>query len=911
MKRERGILIFILGILFLFILGYFLFQESFSGQVVFGSEGNQEFELGNLSYKLIQTSYGPGESIRGWINISFENVFLNSVFSDNLGNSISITNLLNKSSNSNYVYTCSPSNCISDYSANNGELTKILNLNSGDKKILGFKFTGDLYQINSINFKIESDAISSCSNQLEIDFFDDETYLIKNNKTSSFGSCVNRKSYGCFDDTKETTLGEVRETPYCQKVIFSESPGFLLGAWVQRVSGLKNITMSLYNLDGEEIEDVSCQLPSIEIGQEEEIFCEVDYLVSKAQEYYVCLSSNTGEGVYKIRGNSIPENICGFYGYPLRSETAAYQIFAEGKKFASFGEFNVVNSISSGEDLNELTESYISRKYGNLDCSSGCIVPLKITSYQNQQVILSNLKIEYDKTSFPGSEENNFYELEETPPKISSKFQKLNLEEGNFSTPNTIGNSSFQLFLESKMLFAKQIFIEDVPLVQSLIPTTTASTFPTTFKVDTGTSSVNYSYKWNFGDNNSEKTSQTNQITYTYDSIGEYTLTITLTDSFQRSSSKSFKIIVESPKKILNSSLKEMQNNLKRIELQLENFSSFSQNSLRSFLNLNSINNQLVELQKKYIQANSETEYQSLIQKLLNLKIPKSIIKSESAQKVPFFQEKNNLNLNFLQEIGGGEYDSSKEEEYLDAAINWYQNNIETKINFEKFKINYENDLEENLNVFDIQIKIKNSLEEDPYFILSKLTNLNFKQDYSQIERGNYLYFELSQTDNKIGFSTTEQVDFINIPLVVVPKIKELPIIIPEEPIEPKWLILGLILLFVLVGGFVTYIVLQVWYKKKYENHLFKNRNHLYNLITYIENSKKKGLEEEEISKRLKKAGWNSEQIRYVTRKYIGKTTGMFEIPFQKAFRIFKKKREEKMQRRDLDSGSRLNSRRF
>jgi len=39
-------------------------------------------------------------------------------------------------------------------------------------------------------------------------------------------------------------------------------------------------------------------------------------------------------------------------------------------------------------------------------------------------------------------------------------------------------------------------------------------------------------------------------------------------------------------------------------------------------------------------------------------------------------------------------------------------------------------------------------------------------------------------------------------------------------------------------------------------------------------------MSEEEIIKKLKKAKWSSEQITYAMKKYSGRNTGMFELPF-------------------------------
>jgi len=45
-----------------------------------------------------------------------------------------------------------------------------------------------------------------------------------------------------------------------------------------------------------------------------------------------------------------------------------------------------------------------------------------------------------------------------------------------------------------------------------------------------------------------------------------------------------------------------------------------------------------------------------------------------------------------------------------------------------------------------------------------------------------------------------------------------------------------------------------------------------------------------EIIAKLQKAGWTSEQIVYVLKKYTGKSTGMVELPVEKILNLFNKK---------------------
>ena len=96
-----------------------------------------------------------------------------------------------------------------------------------------------------------------------------------------------------------------------------------------------------------------------------------------------------------------------------------------------------------------------------------------------------------------------------------------------------------------------------------------------------------------------------------------------------------------------------------------------------------------------------------------------------------------------------------------------------------------------------------------------------------------------------------------------------------------------LAIVFLLIVALIVYIALQEWYKGKYENYLFKNRNDLYNMVNYVHNSKRKGMKNKEIAENLRKAKWSAEQITYVMKKYAGERTGMLEIPL---FNLFGKK---------------------
>ena len=93
-------------------------------------------------------------------------------------------------------------------------------------------------------------------------------------------------------------------------------------------------------------------------------------------------------------------------------------------------------------------------------------------------------------------------------------------------------------------------------------------------------------------------------------------------------------------------------------------------------------------------------------------------------------------------------------------------------------------------------------------------------------------------------------------------------------------IILYIVLL--LFAGFWGYIGLQEWYKRYYENHLFKNKTDLFNLINFMNNAINQGLEKGYILRSLEKLRWKREQVIYAFNKFKGKRTGMWEIPLFK-----------------------------
>jgi len=845
----------LLSIIFIFLTGFV----------------SADFELGNISHE-IEISYAPESNLKGWINISFINEPVNSVFEDSLENSISLLELLNFSE---FSYDCLPADCETDYTATEPSLEKRFLLKQGEKKIFGFVLDKEITDVNSISFVLQSNATAYCYNQVKIDFFNQGEILKGNNKSKTTG-CSNLKKIGCFNSSKSLIESPITETPFCQRIELSESAGFEIGSWIkQKQAGNKKIFASLYDKYGTEL--TSCEIDKSQIDSNgKEVSCRVEKLAMKKQDFYVCIFSDSGNGEYVIRGHPLLEG-CGFFGYPIENENSAYQIFAKGLEFDSVGDLLIEDELTDGNYISDFAEDYILEKYGDLDCSeSSCVVPIKILSNKDQEITLKNLKLIYSTPGFPSSEENKFYNVSESSAKINSDFQKLFLYYGNFTLPEKFGEITYSLRFADKKLFSKKILIEKVPIINGITPTKTFAGFPTKFKAIIESERNISKYEWDFGDGETGVTSESS-VSHIYNSTGTYEIKISATDNLGKNSYKIFDIKVGSPEEIINQTIKTSQEDLVNIKNEIKKLNIFEQEQIFSALDLEEKEKNLKQIQTNYASANTDDEFVEIMSSLLELKIPKSIVTTKSANNYLFYPQKEKINLEILNSIRDGEY-VGKEDEYLNAILSWDYENLNSKINFREYSAEYESYKEAILDFVEVNLEEQNNINYNYYFIIENSESLEFQENYLKSEIENYFYIELDKDTNKIGFSISPT-NIESLPFFISPELNRLEIgnaNIPEpEPEKFPWIIFIITLGIIIVVGFIVYFFLQKWYDTKYENYLFKDKNQLYNLINYVQNSSKQNIQSEEMKKRLKKIGWSSEQIEYIMKKYYGKNTGL------------------------------------
>jgi len=347
-------------------------------------------------------------------------------------------------------------------------------------------------------------------------------------------------------------------------------------------------------------------------------------------------------------------------------------------------------------------------------------------------------------------------------------------------------------------------------------------------------------------------------------------------------------ISITSTKSLVKAKIDEKYTQLNSAKTSIKTYDLFIQKILNEFLNMTSLEYDLKKVETQYTNAKTEGEYKSVLQNFSYIKMPETISETVNANSITFYPKREIINLDVLMSIGEGDYGENVEG-YTDAIYSWNEQNLETKVSFMEILINYETGAAVTLRIFQFKFD-KRNMKNDSYFIIEDIGNLKFEGNILPMRESGYHYISLYDISDSITFSTTDNFNFISIPVFISPALYNLrPINVgPYPPGEEdnklsKWLLFGLILFLLILVAVIVYIILQNWYRREYENYLFKNRNNLYNIMTYIQTAKKSGMERDNILKNLKKSGWTGEQINYAIRKYEGKKIlGIIEKPFKK-----------------------------
>ncbi len=304
---------------------YLLF---FTALVLTSVLASASFNLNNLS---VTTSYGPGDTIKGWMNISLEDESSTSVLSA-FDSQINIIDFLkNNSLSSEAGYSCFPADCKTNYQVSNKELNKTYTLNAGDKKILGLKIVGEISSIDSFSFNIQSTVTESGLPQLFVDILNDnEIDWQAHNFSGTYGATI----YNCYSREQATQIAEITQTEYCQRINIPSSSRIKTGAEVVAMpdkGGNVKFIIRVYNEDGD---FGTCTASATGTGN---ISCEINKSVEKKQDFSVCISTEKYEDNNKYGMYYEQNSPCGFSENNDEEYTYDFPIFVQPGKFMPIG----------------------------------------------------------------------------------------------------------------------------------------------------------------------------------------------------------------------------------------------------------------------------------------------------------------------------------------------------------------------------------------------------------------------------------------------------------------------------------------------------------------------------------------------------------------------------------------------
>lgn len=870
--------------------------------------GSVDLEIGNMD-----EGYEIGDVLRGSATLSLDDEpsdsEVRSVFSGEEAGNIGLLELLNK--HNGLDYECSPEDCKDNFQIQGiGETSKSFSLG---EEVLGVKLNGEV-EINDFTVDISSNVGNSCNNQLSIDILDDGIIDWKNNNYLA-SNCGSVKTSDCYtrDEDYDEWFG-IEQVPFCEKIEIPQGPAFDIIAFMKVDSSVSYsndlLEGSLYDEEGNNIGN--CNFDKPEQGGSEET-CTIDYISKETQDVFVCVGLKPTSSIagYEMQARSTGTE-CGFQGDPGQTSTfaAEYNIKIVSKKYAPINSFTLdetTYSNQNGDSLISYLNDYLDERY-NSDCpSSGCIIPISFSG-QNQNIDMDNLLVSYRRIGAGSASTDDLYDVSKAPATITSENLTLDLSLAEFSVPSEVKLFTTEIFIGNELIIEGEIGVneKEPPFIEQVYPKIIGAGSATKFTafIDPGVNLSRLSFEWDFGDNSSVKTSSTNKITHTYNEVGNFELSVTSKRGTIELGTSKFDVLVTSPIDAINTTLDEYNTRLNDVEAQIAALPTDYQVVVtESGLDVLTLKSQVSEIEDDYkfllVDGGTDDEYVDIMLQLNALDIPVSVSPSKTSD-LPLAFDVNDVILDDIVDLFNEYYISGKESEYENAIVFWYLDNIDANLKQKSYTINYESYKEDLITEFELQIDPRGSQTGDAYLIIEQdKDEIIFSETHNLFDESGItgIKFDLSKTNN-IDFAIKGNIDTFGVTMYVAPELDTLGIrksIIPEPGpgFWPKFLVGTIIVAIVTLA---VYLLLQTWYKRNYENYLFKNQNNLYNLLYFIKNAKAKGLKESEIITKLKKAKWRKEQIVYAMKKFKGQRVGMWEIPLFKGFE--RKKMEKELERR-------------
>jgi hypothetical protein len=830
----------------------------------------------------IQGIYYGGDYIRGAINLSFIDEPVNSTLRSNFPGNASLINWLqNNSLLEDVDYKCSIKNCREDYLQGQKEERIILGLN--ENRTIGFKIIGRDINIEDFNLRLQSSGPPSCAAPLKIKIAGKTDYIVQSRGYTQ--NPCGEKIFGCFNNQSTLVTAQIRSRAYCANVTLPAAPSFEIGA-VIKGSGQADLKMWLYNKDKDFLAKCGIITPSSQ--QDVLVNCIVNSSSIYQSNYFICISDETNGGAYNINLETSGNN-CGSNGIDSDQYVADYQIYGRPMQFNSPDisiNQTLFNLVDAYETLQGYLQDYINDLYGG-NCTAGCFVPLEIQSGTQQNITLSSSLIKYssDIGSFSSSD---IYSLNKQSAKINMASKILSIDKLKFIIPLNSTENNFIFYLNNREITRKALNI--TPSFDfDISPKRAVIAQETEFKIIAKTNISSSSWKF-FGD--AEKDVQDYKIKKTFYDEGIYEIEVRAVNGSGSIAKKKFEIEVGDAKSAIESLLNSYQNNINNIYSRLDSFSSWIKIQAEKRARLNETNLTITKIRSQ-INGSSAGNYSRIIKEVLDLDIPESIIVEKSWQNIPLDIGAVEMDTRYIEKISNR---SVADKDVLKTEIlQWMNDNYNGEISTDVLSLKTKNESKVLFTIFNISIRAKNETNES-YFIIDYpkevvIFSKSYGEEQISSEEGEGIVIPL-QTSNNLEFIILDEIEPLKLKAYISPDIGVIRpsagYIEPGGNENPRKSKAYLFYIIIIVGFFVVYILLQEWYKKYYESQLFANKDDLYNIVTFIHNSRLGGLDDNKTRNKLEDSGWSREQVSFAFKKIDGKRTGMFEIPL---FNFLEKKK--------------------
>lgn len=868
-----------------------IFAVVFVSSFVFGA---LHFDVDEDSY-IVENAFA-GDFVSGELIMNFSEQ-PNANFTSNFQGGIALFDLLEDMGYSkDSDFTCNPIGCANDYFADSEEDSKSFTLGS-EKRLYGFLIANvENVLVNSFDFEIDvTNSATNCENQLSMDLFNDGTDDIYNTLYRASNVC-GAENFGCFDeggDVENVVVGS--DDYYCEKVFIGSGPSFRIGAYLSgtRSSG-DEINFKLYDIDWNLLTSCTDDSPG---GGDGNTYCEAEYASSNStMEGFVCIKagSNNGE-VYEIESET-DEEACGGVGNPFQGISNLnrdFKIYAQKLMYDNIGSFVFKDKYTelNGAGLKDDVNAYLTETYGG-NCSKGCVIPLSFRGVIGPTIKIENVNIGFKEIGGVTKNTGSVYELNEIDFLISTENEIiLDVEKMRFIVPEEEGPETFDLDFEGVEIASETIDIE-VGFDFTVGPIFVLIGKNTVFNVFSNKSIS--SSVWDFGDDSAEVNASSDQVRHTYTEEGNFIMSVDLIASDGDISKKRFNIVVGEAK---TSARVTMEGYLKRIgdiKSYINSLPEWVQDDVERESDIGVLEASVNSIKKDYdlLGNNSaNSEYVSIITRLLDSGVPRSISTTNKALGLPLGVGFSNMNVGYIAAISS--VDSvSDSGELKDSIISWIDSNYDATLSFET--ISAVNDIGVNvlMRKYKVSLTQIDSSSDFSYLIIGHpKDSIRFRAAYGEDPVSGGLAAKISidssgdpgEVEFVILSETAPEVEDLGI--YISPLIEDLdgggkPYIgFGDDEGNFRWVFFLIWMAVLLVVIFIVYMFLQSWYKKYYERHLFKNPNDLYNIINFIYNSRRIGLTDTDIRKKLRGRKWKREQITYAFKKIDGKRTGMWEIP--------------------------------